>query len=291
MKTIIVTEKFNQKKLGTCLLNSLDELTTSTFYKLLRKKDIRINGKRVNENVTVMAGDEIQIYLPDKPVLKSVSFPVVYEDDNIFIVNKPAGISVTEEENSLTKVLKQNFSYLEPCHRLDRNTSGLVLFAKNSESLAILLDKFKSHEIEKHYVCIAVGLFPKKEDCLTAYLFKDAKKSTVYILDTPKKGYVRIVTGYRVLKQAKEKSLSLLDIHLQTGRTHQIRAHLAHIGHPILGDGKYGIGEVNRKWKQKAQALCAYRLQFVFSTPSGKLDYLNGKKIQLPFPTYFNEII
>lgn len=291
MKTLIVNEKFNNKKLGTFLLSTIDGLSNSTFYKLLRKKDIRINGKRTNENCNIHAGDEIQVYVTDEALQNSNSFSIVYEDANILIVNKPAGLAVTEEENSLSNSLKQNYTYIEPCHRLDRNTSGLVLFAKNAQALEILLEKFKLHEIEKHYVCICVGLFSKKEDCLTSYLFKDSKKSMVYISDVPKKGYSKIITGYRVLKQSAEKSLSLLDVNLQTGRTHQIRAHLAHIGHPLLGDGKYGIGDENKKWKQKTQCLCAYKIKFSFSTPAFSLEYLKGKEIVIPFPSYFYEIL
>lgn len=284
MKKLIVTEKFNNSKLSSFFMSSYRNVPSSVFYKLLRKKDIRINGKRVSDNVLIFAGDEVQIFLPDR--IAERNFPVVYEDDNILVINKPVGVAVTDEEKSLTSSLKHTYTYIEPCHRLDRNTSGLVLFAKNSESLKILFDKFKSREIEKHYVCIVIGMMPKKEDTLTAFLFKDAKKSTVYISDTAKKGYLNIVTSYRVLKYAKDKDLSLLDVHLHTGRTHQIRAHLAHIGHPILGDGKYGVNEINKRFKLKAQALCAYSLKFNFSNPC-KLDYLKGKEINIPFPNYF----
>lgn len=291
MKVLIVSKKFNNKKLSNFLLNSIDGLTSSTFYKLLRKKDIRINGKRINENCIVKLNDEIQVYISDKALQKLPLFSIIYEDDNILVANKPIGVTVSEEENSLTSSLKQTYSFIEPCHRLDRNTSGLVLFAKNSTSLEILLEKFKFREIKKHYVCICLGLFQKKEDLLTAYLFKDSQKGIVYIKDSPQKGYKKIVTGYKVMKQFKEKNLSLLDIELQTGRTHQIRAHLAHIGHPILGDGKYGNGEVNRKFSQKVQCLCSYSLTFSFSSESYHLEYLKGKEIHIPFPNYFADIV
>lgn len=291
MKILIVSEKFNNKKLGNFLLTSIEGLTSSTFYKLLRKKDIRINGKRISENCNVKLGDEVQVYVSDNALHKLSSFSTIYEDDNILVVDKPIGVTVNEEENSLTNKLKQTYSFIEPCHRLDRNTSGLVLFAKNPTSLEILLEKFKSHEIKKHYVCICLGLFQKKEDCITSYLFKDAKKSIVYIKDAPQKGYKKIITGYRVIKQFKEKNLTLLDIELQTGRTHQIRAHLAHIGHPILGDGKYGNGEINRKFNQKVQCLCSYSLTFSFSSESYSLEYLKGKEIHIPFPNYFSDIV
>lgn len=178
-------------------------------------------------------------------------------------------------------MLEKSYSYCEPCHRLDRNTCGLVIFAKNPEALTILLDKFKNREIQKHYSCLVYGKLPKKEDTLIAYLFKDSKKSQVYISNEQKKGYQKIITSYKVLKYIE--NTSLLDITLHTGRTHQIRAHLAHIGFPIIGDGKYGINEVNKQYKAKTQKLCSYYIKFNFSTDSGILNYLNNAEFQIEY--------
>ncbi len=278
MKTLIVDKKFDNKKLSSFFMNCFEYVPISVFYKLLRKKDIRINGKRVHEDILLHTGDEVVVFIQDKP-----NIPIVYEDDNILIINKPTGIEVTV----LDDFLKKTYSYVEPCHRLDRNTQGLIVFAKNSESLNIILDCFKKHEIVKHYACIVLGSMPKTIDTLNSYLFKDSKKSTVYISDVPQKGYLNITTCYKVLKYSMEKDLSLLDIELKTGRTHQIRAHLAHIGHPILGDGKYGINAINKKFKLKAQALCAYNLKFKLSEKN-LLNYLNDMEFKIDFPDYFN---
>jgi len=281
MKKIIVDEKYNNKKLNVFLLNIFPGLSTSTFYKYLRKKDILINNVRINSNETLYTGDEIVIYIPDS-LLESnnINFKIVYEDDNILVIDKPNNIEVTGN-NSITSILKEKYNFIEPCHRLDRNTTGLVVFAKNNISLNILLEKFKNREIEKHYLAEVYGIPKIKKQTLTAYLFKDNKKSIVYISDTFKKGYVKIITSYEVVKENKSSNSSILDVILHTGKTHQIRAHLAHIGFPIIGDGKYGINEVNRKFKSKYQKLSAYKLIFNFKTDSGILEYLNGKVIKI----------
>ena len=166
-----------------------------------------------------------------------------------------------------------------PCHRLDRNTSGLILFAKNQTALDILLDKFKHHEIEKHYLALVYGVPKKKSERLISYLFKDSSKSLVYISDVPKKGYLKIITSYSLIESIN--NTSLLDVEIETGRTHQIRAHLSYIGLPIIGDGKYGINEINKKFKAKTQKLVSYKLKFSFIKDSGILNYLNGKSFEI----------
>lgn len=293
MKNLIVTDKYNNKKLMNFLLDNFDGLTTSMFYKTLRKKDIKINDKRISENCLLRTGDDVKIYVADDFLYKKLDIPIVYQDNNIVIFNKPQGIEVTGE-NSLTDYAKKLFSndantFIEPCHRLDRNTSGLVLFARNKSSLDELLLAFKNHLVEKHYMCIVYGIPKMKSQKLEAFLFKDAKKFQVYISDIPQKGYQKIITSYILIKSNKEKNISLLDIHLETGKTHQIRAHLSHIGLPILGDGKYGNNKINKTYNFSKQQLASYSLSFNFPS-SNALSYLNKKIFKLSKNPFINLI-
>lgn len=240
MKKLIVTKKYHGKNLNKFLFENLPTLTSNLFYKTLRKKDIKVNGKRVSENINVFENDEILVYISDELLTSKFNLNVFFEDENILILNKPYNLEVTGN-NSLTTLVHQSYKNTifkpMPCHRIDRNTTGLVLFAKNEKALSTLLDKFKQHEIEKHYLAL-VYCIPKNEyKRCEAYLFKDNKKSYVYISDSYKKGYQKIVTTYHVLEKYADNT-SLLDIEIETGKTHQIRAHLAHLGYPIIGDRK-----------------------------------------------------
>ncbi|MCR5186989.1 MAG: RluA family pseudouridine synthase [Clostridia bacterium] len=296
MRKIIVPKKYDKKYLNSFILNEFPSLNKNVLYKALRKKDIRINGVKISQNTLINSGDEITIYIVDseldgirvndgsndsivkdniiKPstTLESYNIKIIFENENILIVYKPGNLSVTEssrDKYTLTSLLKKELgNNVEPCHRIDRNTKGLVLFSKTEKAHKKLLEMFKNGKIEKRYLAKVYGIPKKKHAILEAYLFKDSKKSMVYISDIPKKGYQKIITEYKVIKSDTKLNISTLDIVLHTGKTHQIRAHLAHIGHPILGDGKYGINKINKQFGYKTQELYSYSLKGEFGDVS-----------------------
>ena len=256
-----------QRKLSKLALYNFKDLSYSTLMKLLRNKDVKVNDVRVNKDVTLNVGDKVELYYK---LQKTVSFSIVYSDENVVVINKKQGY--TSEE--IFESVKEQFNGAGFIHRLDRNTSGIMIFSLNSKAESELINGFKTHSFIKIYLATVHGKMPKKSDLLTAYLVKDADNSIVKIYDKKVNGSSLIKTGYEVIKE--EENTSLLRVRLYTGKTHQIRAHLAHVGHFIIGDGKYGDNEINKKMSKDKQMLSAYELTLIFDDKSC-LNYLNNK--------------
>lgn len=288
MVKVIVDEKGNNKKIVSYLQSKFNKLPQNAIFKALRNKDIKINGARIKDNVTVELGDEIEIYIVDDIILGRVSKfeinhdDIAYEDENIIVYNKPQNIEVQglKDEIGLEKALKNslNLNFLKACHRLDRNTSGLVIFAKNKEAEETMLQMIKERAVQKFYKALVYGVPKNKAMTLKAFLFKDSKNSKVIISDQKLRGYQEIITKYKFIESFKDNT-SILEVELVTGRTHQIRAHLAHIGLPIIGDGKYGNNKINKQFNKKYQELMSYKI--IFEKAYGNLSYLQGKIIKI----------
>lgn len=305
MKEIIINKNDANQRLDKFLQKALPSLPASLMYKYIRKKRIKLNQKHCQNNSILQEGDVLQLFINDEFFEKNnkksflnckIGLQIVFEDDNILVVNKPSGLLVHEDKtetvntliNGICKYLWQKNEY-DPakensftpalCHRIDRNTSGLVIAAKNAETLRILNEKFKNHEIIKKYICLVHGNLTPKEAILQAYLKKDADKNQVIISNTPKPGYKIIKTGYKVLQPSAKTSL--LEVTLFTGRTHQIRAQFAHIGHPLIGDNKYGRIAQNKNLELKHQALIAFSITFKFKSNAFGLNYLNNLTLTL----------
>ena len=271
-------------------------------------KRIKVNGRGSKRDYHVAAGDVLQMYISDEfferpreenSYLK-ISTPrldIVYEDDNILLADKKPGVLCHSagkwDYNTLIANI-QAYAYQKGewkpreehsfapalCNRIDRNTGGIVIAAKNAEALRILNEKIRDREIEKRYLCVVRGRPKPSEGRLEGYLFKDAKRNQVYVKDRPEPGARTAVTDYRLLRSAG--GLSLVECTLQTGRTHQIRAQMSHAGWPLLGDGKYGSERDNKRFGETAgQALYSYYLRFDFPTDAGVLNYLRGREFRV----------
>lgn len=283
-------------------------LPTSLLYKSIRTKKIKVNRKRTEPSAMLSEGDSVQCFLPDEFFKKAAdtdSFSrinprlnIIYEDSNIMLLDKRPGVSVHEDEKGSTNTLithiqaylyqkgeykpdEENAFSPALCNRIDRNTGGIVIAAKNAEALRIMNEKIKLREIDKLYLAAVHGVPKKKEDTLRGYLKKDERTKTVTVYDkSPPKDAKTIITKYRVIKE--KGGNALCEVELLTGRTHQIRAHMSFIGHPLIGDGKYGINRRDRESGYKYQALYSYKLRFSFKGEKNALSYLTGKEFCVP---------
>jgi 23S rRNA pseudouridine955/2504/2580 synthase len=308
MREITIGPNDSGQRMDKFLLKAVPSLPQSLIYKYLRTKRIKCNGKRCENSSRLQVGDKIQLFIADEFFLDaddrraflaaSDALNILYEDNNILLLNKPVGLVVHEDSsNSADTLINRVQHYLfnkgeylpesensfapALCNRIDRNTQGIVIAAKNAEALRILNQKIKDRKVHKFYLCIVHGRLSKKQDTLSAFLRKDSSSNQVQVFDQQHSGCKTILTKYRVL-QVRGR-FSLVEVELLTGRTHQIRAHFSHIGHPLLGDGKYGFQKDNQGSGFSHQALCAYKLQFDFSGDSdaGCLQYLDGKCFEI----------
>lgn len=303
MKEFKITKNDAGLRLDKFIVKVCPTLPSSLMFKYIRTKRIKVNGKRGEISTRLNAGDTVSAYINDEffaeaePKYSFLSAPsnvdVVYEDENILLVDKKQGLLVHPDKNEYTNTLidriqhylykkgeydPKNENSFAPAlaNRIDRNTGGIVIAAKNAEALRILCDKIKYREMDKRYLAVVHGIPNKKSDTLEGFLEKNESKNQVYLKNSKTAEAKTIKTKYRVLQS--KNNLSLLEIELLTGRTHQIRAHMASIGHPLLGEGKYNKSAKDRKMGFDKQALYSYSLKFDFKTDAGILNYLNGKR-------------
>ncbi|EGG84170.1 RluA family pseudouridine synthase [Lachnospiraceae bacterium 2_1_46FAA] len=315
MQEIQIAANEAGQRLDKLLAKYLSEAPKSFLYKMLRKKNIVLNGKKASGNEKLVAGDSVKLFLSDETIQKfskeitvcksNTKLDILYEDDDILLVNKPAGMLSQKAEAKDISLVEHLISYLlesgqltrenlksfKPsiCNRLDRNTSGLVVCGKSLKGLQTMGQLFKERKLKKYYRCIVAGNVTEKQ-YVKGYLIKDEKKNQVTVSDTYFPESQEIETEYRPIQQLKQGTL--LEVHLITGKTHQIRAHLASQGHAVIGDYKYGSREINDRYKKEYQLshqlLHAYRLE----VPKTKeLPQLSEKMFVAPLPKQFQKII
>lgn len=315
MKEFIILKNDANQRLDKFISKAIPSLPKTLMYKFIRTKHIKLNGKKADISTRLNEGDVICAYIKDEFFEKTApkydflsagdSLNIVYEDENILLLDKPQGLLSHPDENEyndtlITRVQKylykkgeyepENENSFKPslANRIDRNTGGIVIAAKNSEALRILCDKIKSREIDKRYLTVVHGTPKKKEALLEGYLEKNSDKNKVYLQKNKTDANLSIKTYYRTLKS--KNGLSLLEIELLTGRTHQIRAHMASIGHALLGDGKYGNLKEDKKMGFNKQALYSYMLTFTFESDAGILNYLNRKTFKVKSVWFADEL-
>ena len=308
MKSFVIQKNDAGQRLDKYLSKSVPNLPQSLLYKYIRLKRIKVNHKRAEISTRLQVGDIVELYINDEFFEQketrydfmgaSKNLDLLYEDDNILLLNKKTGLLSHPDDREfidtlITRVKRYLFEKGEynpdselsftPAlvNRIDRNTSGIVIAAKTAQALRILNQKMKGRELHKYYLCVVHGSLDQKEGLLEGWLWKDENKNKVFIHSKKKNPDDKeIRTRYRVLREGN--GLSLLEVELLTGRTHQIRAHFSSIGHPLLGDGKYGTNAQNKKSGLKKQCLCSYKLTFDFQTDAGELQYLDGKSFEIP---------
>lgn len=307
MKELTVGKNDAGQRLDRFVGKAVPLLPESLLQKYIRLKRIKLNGKGSKRDTRLNEGDVLSLYINDeffeKPTERNsylkVGAPrldIVYEDENILLADKKPGVlchSAGEWDYNTLIANIQAYAYQKGewrpreenafapalCNRIDRNTGGIVIAAKNAEALRIINEKIKEREIEKYYLCVVRGRPKPAEGELRGYIFKDAAKNRVYVRRKPEPGAKEALTHYRTL--ASQGGLSLVECRLGTGRTHQIRAQMAAAGTPLLGDGKYGSDRENKKLGEDGQLLCSYRLEFAFKTDAGALNYLNGRSFSV----------
>lgn len=304
MKSYTISKNDAGQRLDKFVTKAVPNLPKTLMYKYIRTKRIKVNSKRGEISTRLNEGDVVDMYINDEFFVKSETrydfsaasdrLDILYEDENILLLDKKAGLLCHPDDKEYVNTLiagvkkylykkgeydpdMENSFTPSLVNRIDRNTGGIVIAAKNAQSLKILNAQMKERNLKKTYLCVVHGVMERRNGLLEGWLLKDEDKNKVRIFKTPVEGAKEVRTKYTVLENDEKNNLSLVEVDLLTGRTHQIRAHFASIGHPLLGDGKYGTNELNKKLGYKKQFLYSYKLRFELDENAGIMSYLNGK--------------